>query len=101
MEITHVDVKKIEREGSRLRGYASVRLDDCFVVNNIRIIEGDDEMFIAMPSRRRADGEYEDIAHPINQETRDYFTKEILKEYENPTVVEKEEEEIEEETEEE
>ncbi len=90
MKITNVKVHKTEREGSRLRGYASVRLDDCFVVNNIRIIDGDEGMFIAMPSRKMADGHYEDIVHPINKETRAYFQEEILKEYENPTTVEEE-----------
>lgn len=90
MEITSVRVHKTEREGSRMKGYATVTLDDCFVVRNIRIIEGDEKLFIAMPSRKVADDRYEDIAHPINSETRKMFEDKILEEYNNPTNVEPE-----------
>jgi stage V sporulation protein G len=85
MEITSVKVHKTEREGSRMKGYATVTLDDCFVVRNIRIIQGEDKLFIAMPSRKVADDKYEDIAHPINTETRKMFEDKIIAEYENPT----------------
>lgn len=85
MEITAVRVHKIEREGSRVKGYATVTLDDCFVVRNIRIIEGDEKMFIAMPNSKMADGHYRDDAHPINAETRKMFEDKILEEYNNPT----------------
>lgn len=85
MEITSVKVYKTEREGSRMKGYATVTIDDCFVVRNIRIIEGDEKLFIAMPSRKVADDRYEDIAHPINAETRKLFEEKILEEYNNPT----------------
>lgn len=85
MEITSVKVHKTEREGSRMKGYATVTLDDCFVVRNIRIIQGEDKLFIAMPSRKVADDKYEDIAHPINAETRKVFEDKIIAEYENPT----------------
>ncbi len=85
MEITSVKVHKTEREGSRMKGYATVTLDNCFVVRNIRIIEGDEKLFIAMPSRKVADDRYEDIAHPINAETRKLFEDKILEEYNNPT----------------
>ena len=61
MEITSVKVHKTEREGSRMKGYATVTLDDCFVVRNIRIIEGDEKLFIAMPSKKVNDERYEDI----------------------------------------
>jgi stage V sporulation protein G len=88
MEITSVKVHKTEREGSRMKGYATVTLDDCFVVRNIRIIQGEDKLFIAMPSRKVADDKYEDIAHPINAETRKMFEDKIIAEYENPTEVE-------------
>ena len=88
MEITSVKVHKIERDGSRMKGYATVTLDDCFVVRNIRIIEGEDKLFIAMPSRKVADDKYEDIAHPINAETRKMFEDKIIAEYQNPTVEE-------------
>ena len=85
MEITSVKVHKTEREGSRMKGYATVTIDDCFVVRNIRIIEGDEKLFIAMPSRKVADDRYEDIAHQINAETRKLFEDKILEEYNNPT----------------
>ena len=84
MEITAVKVHKTDREGSRMKGYATVTLDDCFVVRNIRIIEGDEKLFIAMPSRKVADDRYEDIAHPINADTRKMFEDKILEEYNNP-----------------
>ena len=88
MEITSVKVHKTEREGSRMKGYATVTLDECFVVRNIRIIQGEDKLFIAMPSRKVADDKYEDIAHPINAETRKMFEDKIIAEYENPTTEE-------------
>ena len=84
MEITSVKVHKTEREGSRMKGYATVTLDDCFVVRNIRIIEGDEKLFIAMPSKKVSDDRYEDIAHPINAETRKMFEDKI-QEYNNPS----------------
>ena len=70
MKITSVNVRKIEKEGSRMKGIASVLLDDSFAVHDIRIIEGDNGLFIAMPSRKTATGGYRDIAHPINPEVR-------------------------------
>ena len=85
MKITSVNVHKIEKENSRMNGIASVTLDDCFVVRGIRIIEGDAGLFIAMPSREKFTAEgtvHEDVAHPINKETRQMFTDEILKAYE-------------------
>lgn len=81
MKITSVNVRKIEKEGSRMKGIASVLLDDSFAVHDIRIIEGDNGLFIAMPSRKTAAGGYRDIAHPINQEVRTLFEQEILKAY--------------------
>ena len=82
MKITSVNVRKIEKEGSRMKGIASVLLDDSFAVHDIRIIEGDNGLFIAMPSRKSADGEYRDIAHPINSETRSRIQELILTKYE-------------------
>ena len=83
MEITSVTVRKEEKENSRMRGKASVLIDDCFAIHDIRIIEGNDGLFIAMPSRQKANGEYRDIAHPINQETRKMFQDKILEAYRN------------------
>lgn len=82
MEITSVNVRKIEKEGSRMRGIASVLIDDAFAVHDIRIIEGDNGLFIAMPSRKTATGDYRDIAHPVNQETRAMLEEAIKAEYE-------------------
>ena len=84
MKITSVNVRKIEKEGSRMKGIASVLLDDSFAVHDIRIIEGEKGLFIAMPSRKTPNGEFKDIAHPINAETRDKIQKAILEAYEAP-----------------
>ncbi len=82
MKITSVNVRKFEKEGSRMKGIASVLIDDCFAVHDIRIIEGDSGLFIAMPSRKtKNDDEYRDIAHPINPETRAMFEQAILEAY--------------------
>lgn len=83
MKITSVNVRKIDKEGSRMKGIASVLLDDSFAVHDIRIIEGDNGLFIAMPSRKTATGGYRDIAHPINPEVRAMFEEAILEAYKN------------------
>ena len=81
MKITSVNVRKVEKEGSRMKGIASVLIDDCFAIHDIRIIEGDNGLFIAMPSRKTANGGFRDIAHPINPETRALFEEAILEAY--------------------
>ena len=81
MKITSVNVRKIEKDGSRMKGIASVLIDDSFAVHDIRIIEGDNGLFIAMPSRKTAVGGYRDIAHPINPEVRAMFEESILDAY--------------------
>ena len=83
MKITSVNVRKIEKEGSRMKGIASVLLDDSFAIHDIRVIEGDSGLFIAMPSRKTPTGGYRDIAHPINPEVRAMFEDAILEAYEN------------------
>ena len=83
MKITSVNVRKIDKEGSRMKGIASVLLDDSFAVHDIRIIEGDNGLFIAMPSRKTTTGGYRDIAHPINPEVRAMFEEAILEAYKN------------------
>lgn len=83
MKITSVNVRKIEKENSRMKGIASVLLDDSFAVHDIRIIEGDNGLFIAMPSRKTATGGYRDIAHPINPEGRAMFEEAIFEAYKN------------------
>ena len=82
MQVTSVTVRKIEKEGSRMRGIASILLDDSFAVHDIRIIEGEKGLFIAMPSKKTPTGDYRDIAHPINPEVRSMFEEAILKAYE-------------------
>ena len=81
MQITDVRVRKIAKEG-RMKAVVSITLDGEFVVHDIKVIEGDKGLFIAMPSKRTADGEYKDIAHPINSSTRDAIQKVILESYE-------------------
>ena len=81
MRITDVRVRKISKEG-KMKAVVSITLDDEFVVHDIKVIEGEKGMFIAMPSKKASDGEYRDIAHPINSGTRDYIQKEILDAYE-------------------
>ena len=81
LKITSVTVRKIDKENSRMKGIASVLIDDSFAVHDIRIIEGDNGLFIAMPSRKTPTGGYRDIAHPINPEVRKLFEEAILDEY--------------------
>lgn len=80
MNITDVWVRKIEKEG-KLRAIVSVTLDDEFVVHDIKVIEGEKGLFIAMPSKKSADGEFRDIAHPINSSTRAILQSVILEKY--------------------
>ena len=91
MKITSVNVRKIEKEGSRMKGIASILIDDSFAVHDIRIIEGDNGLFIAMPSRKTATGGYRDIAHPINPEIRSMFEEAILEAYDKAEDVSEEE----------
>ena len=84
MKITSVSIRRAEKEDSRMKAIASVLIDDEFAVHDIRIIEGTKGLFIAMPSRKTATGEYKDIAHPINAETREKIQKAILEAYEAP-----------------
>ncbi|MBE5937335.1 MAG: septation protein SpoVG [Lachnospiraceae bacterium] len=81
MQITDVRVRLVNRE-SKMRAVVSITIDDVFVVHDIKVIEGEKGLFIAMPSRKTGDGEYKDIAHPINSETRDAIQKLIISKYE-------------------
>lgn len=82
MNITDVRVRIIKKDDSKLRAVASITLDDCFVVHDIKVIEGNEGYFIAMPSRKTGDGEYKDVAHPIKTETREEIIKVILNAFE-------------------
>lgn len=81
MQITDVRVRKITKEG-KMKAIVSITLDDEFVVHDIKVIEGEKGLFIAMPSKKATDGEYRDIAHPINSVTRENIQKVILEHYE-------------------
>ena len=81
MQITDVRVRKVAKEG-KMKAVVSITLDNEFVVHDIKVIEGEKGLFIAMPSRRAGDGEYRDIAHPINSDTRERIQNVILKKYE-------------------
>lgn len=81
MNITDVRVRKIAKEG-KMKAVVSITTDDEFVVHDIKVIEGEKGLFIAMPSRKASDGEYRDIAHPINSQTRELIQKIILDAYE-------------------
>ena len=70
MNISDVRVRLVQKEDSKLKAIASITIDDCFVIHDLKIIEGDDGYFVAMPSRKTSNGEFKDIAHPINSETR-------------------------------
>ena len=80
MQITDVRVRKITAEG-KMKAVVSITLDDEFVVHDIKVIEGEKGLFIAMPSKKANDGEYRDIAHPINSDTRERVQKTILEAY--------------------
>ena len=81
MNITDVRVRKITAEG-KMKAIVSITIDDVFVVHDIKVIDGEKGLFIAMPSKKATDGEYRDIAHPINQNTRELIQKTILSAYE-------------------
>mgnify|MGYP002423848240 CR=1 FL=1 len=81
MKITDVRVRKITKEG-KMKAIVSITIDNEFVVHDIKVIEGEKGLFIAMPSKKATDGEYRDIAHPINSETREGIQKIILERYE-------------------
>jgi stage V sporulation protein G len=80
MEITEVKVFPIQEE--KLRAFVSIVIDRCFMVNDIKVIQGRDGLFISMPSRRKKNGDFKDIAHPLNNETRRLIEERILTEYE-------------------
>ncbi|MGC9313234.1 MAG: septation regulator SpoVG [Sediminispirochaetaceae bacterium] len=80
MDITDIRIRKVGTEG-KLKAYVTVTFDDCFVVHNVKIIEGKNGAFIAMPSRKTKKGEYKDVAHPINSDFRGMLQDKILQEY--------------------
>lgn len=99
MQIIDVRVRRVAKEG-KLKAVASITLDEEFVVHDIKVIEGEKGLFIAMPSKKSADGEYRDIAHPINSGTRENMQNLILAKYEETVELEEATVESEEEAEE-
>ena len=87
MQITDVRIRKVEKEG-KMKAVVSITIDEEFVVHDIKVIEGDKGLFIAMPSRKPADGEYRDIAHPINSDTRERIQTLILQKYQETMAAE-------------
>lgn len=86
MKITDVRVRLVAKEEVKLRAVASITIDECFVVHDIKVIEGKDGLFISMPSRKTPDGEFKDIVHPINTETREMIKTAVLEAYEKAKV---------------
>ncbi len=82
MDITDIRIRKVNADG-KLKAYVTVTFDDSFVVHNVKIIEGENGVFIAMPSRKTKSGEYKDVAHPINTAFRTRLQDRILEEYES------------------
>lgn len=82
MNISEVRVRLVKKDEGKLKAVASVTIDDCFVVHDVKILEGQDDFFIAMPSKKTPDGEYKDIVHPLNTETREMLKKAVLDEFE-------------------
>ncbi len=80
MQITDVRIRKVEKEG-KMKAVVSITIENEFVVHDIKVIEGEKGLFIAMPSRKASDGEYRDIAHPINSTTRERISKLIMEKY--------------------
>ena len=87
MQITDVRIRKVEKEG-KMKAVVSITIDEEFVVHDIKVIDGEKGLFIAIPSRKAADGEYRDIAHPINSDTRNKIQQIILEKYESEIAAE-------------
>ncbi|GMO29099.1 MAG: septation regulator SpoVG [Termitinemataceae bacterium] len=80
MQLTDIRVRKASGDG-KLKAYVTITFDDCFVVHNVKVIEGKEGLFIAMPSRKNRSGEYKDVAHPINVDFRNSMQEKILEKY--------------------
>jgi stage V sporulation protein G len=82
LKITDIRIRLINNEDSKLKAVASITIEDCFVVHDIKVLEGNQGFFVSMPSRKTPEGEYKDVAHPINTPTREEINKLILAKYE-------------------
>lgn len=81
MEISDVRIRLVSQDGGKLKAVASLTIDKCFAVHDIKIVSGEGGDFVAMPSRKTPDGDYKDIVHPINTETRELFKQTVLDAY--------------------
>ena len=88
LKISDIRIRLVTKDDSKLKAVASITIDDCFVVHDIKIIEGKEGYFISMPSRKTPDGEYKDIVHPINTPTREMIRDAILEEYQKALTAE-------------
>ena len=79
MNITEVRIRLVKKDEGKLKAVASITIDNCFVIHDVKVIEGTDDYFIAMPSKKTPDGEFKDIVHPLNTETREQFKETVLK----------------------
>ena len=82
MNVSEVRVRLVKKDEGKLKAVASITIDNCFVVHDVKILEGSEDFFIAMPSKKTPDGEYKDIVHPLNTETRELLKKVVLEEFE-------------------
>ncbi len=82
LKITDIRIRLIQNDDSKLKAVASITIDDCFVVHDIKVLEGNQGYFVSMPSRKTPEGEYKDVAHPINTPTREELNKLVLAKYE-------------------
>lgn len=89
MEITDVRVRRVAKEG-KLKAIVSITIDEAFVIHDIKVIEGEKGLFIAMPSKKALDGEYRDVAHPLNSATREMIQSIILQKYEEALAISEE-----------
>lgn len=83
MKITEVKVYPAKEKNGRLKAYATIVFENSFIVRDLKVIEGDKGLFVSMPSRRRKDGSFRDIAHPLNAETRQHIEEHVINEYNN------------------
>ena len=81
MQVTEVKVFTVAKDDERLKAFATIIFDDCFIVRDLKIIDGEEGLFVAMPSKRRKDGRYKDVAHPLNNDMRDLIESAVLVEY--------------------
>ncbi len=91
MNITEIRIRLLKKDDTKLKAVATLTIDNCFVIHDIKVIENEDACFIAMPSKKTPTGEFKDIVHPLNTETREMLSKMIIEEYRKAVVAANEE----------